>query len=72
MTGRASMSSQPAAASAIDAAGLKADLYSEHQSGSGGAWRSVVSQSPAPGSIVPIGSTVVLTMRSGCPVASLG
>ena len=69
MTGRASMSNQPAAASAIDAAGLKAELYSQHQGGSG-AWWSVVSQSPAAGSIVPIGSTVVLTMRSGCPVAS--
>lgn len=68
MTGRASVSNQPAAASAIPAAGLEVKLYSEHSGGSG-AWWSVVSQSPAAGSIVPIGSAVVLTMRDGCPVA---
>jgi hypothetical protein len=67
MAGRASMSNQPAA-SAITAAGLEAKLYTEHFGGYG-AWWSVVSQSPAAGSIVPIGSAVVLTMRSGCPVA---
>jgi hypothetical protein len=71
MAGRASRSDQPAAASAITAAGLKAKLYTEHFGGYG-AWWSVVSQSPASGSIVPIGSAVVLTMRYGCPVTPQG
>jgi hypothetical protein len=67
IAGRAGMSNQPAA-SAITAAGLQAKLYTEPFGGSG-AWWSVVSQSPAAGSIVPTGSAVVLTMRYGCPLA---
>jgi hypothetical protein len=63
MAGQASRSNQPAV-SAIAAAGLNAKVYTEHFGGNGARW-SVVSQSPAAGSTVPIGSAVVLTMRYG-------
>jgi hypothetical protein len=61
MAGRVSTSNQPAVA-AIAAVGLNAKLSTEHVGGNCARW-SVVSQSPAAGSIVPIGSAVVLTMR---------
>jgi len=63
MTGRVSRSNQPAVM-LIDAADLNATLYTEHSGGNGARW-TVVSQSPTAGSIVPIGSAVVLTMRYG-------
>jgi hypothetical protein len=63
MTGRVSRASQPAVA-LIDSAMLNATLSTQHFGGNGARW-SVVSQSPSAGSIVPIGSAVVLTMRYG-------
>lgn len=63
MRGRVSRASQPAVA-LIDSAMLNATLSTQHFGGNGARW-SVVSQSPSAGSIVPIGSAVVLTMRYG-------
>ena len=61
MTGRVSRANQPAVA-LIDASMLNATLSTQHLGGQCARW-SVVSQSPSAGSIVPIGSQVVLTMR---------
>jgi beta-lactam-binding protein with PASTA domain len=63
MTGLVTRSNQPAVA-AIAAAGLNAKLSTEDVGGSCARW-SVVSQSPAAGSIVPIGSAIELAMRYG-------
>jgi hypothetical protein len=70
MAGRASRFNQPAVA-VIAAAGLKAKLFTEAVGG-GGAWWSVISQSPVAGSTVPIGSPVLLTMRFGCQSVAPG